>query len=83
MNVGMIGLGTMGRAVALNMLRAGFPLTVFDIRSEACAHLAEKGAAVASSAAEVLQRSDIVATMVFGPEGNRAGGPGIRRISGL
>lgn len=68
MNVGMIGLGTMGRAVAHNMLRAGFLLTVFDIRSEACSPLAQKGAAVAGSPAEVLQRSDVVATMVFGPK---------------
>jgi 3-hydroxyisobutyrate dehydrogenase len=68
MNVGMIGLGTMGRAVALNILRAGLPLSVFDIRAEACAPLAEKGATVAGSPAEVLQHSHVVATMVFGPK---------------
>ena len=44
MNIGVIGLGTMGRAVALNLRRAGFDLTVFDIRAEACALLAAKGA---------------------------------------
>ena len=68
MNIGMIGLGTMGRAVALNLRRAGFDLTVFDIRAEACALLAEKGATVAASPADALDRSDVVATMVFGPK---------------
>ena len=67
MNVGMIGLGTMGSAVALNIRRAGFALTVFDIRPEACARFAEKGATIAASPAEALDRSDVVATMVFGP----------------
>jgi 3-hydroxyisobutyrate dehydrogenase-like beta-hydroxyacid dehydrogenase len=67
-NVGMIGLGTMGSAVADNMRRAGLVLTVFDIRPEACARFAEKGAIVAASPAETLDRSDVVATMVFGPK---------------
>lgn len=68
MKVGFVGLGTMGRNAALNLRRAGFPLVVYDIRPEATAPLAERGAAVARSPAEVLQRSDVVVTMVFGPK---------------
>jgi len=67
MNVGMIGLGTMGRNVALNILRAGFTMTVHDIRPEAAAPLLAKGAAAAADPAAVLDRSDVVVTMVFGP----------------
>jgi 3-hydroxyisobutyrate dehydrogenase len=67
MNVGMIGLGTMGRNVALNILRAGFALTVHDIRPEAATPLVAKGAAAAGDPAAVLDRSDVVVTMVFGP----------------
>jgi 3-hydroxyisobutyrate dehydrogenase len=68
MRVGFVGLGTMGKNAALNLARAGFPLVVYDIRPEAAAPLAARGAAVAGSPAEVLQRSDVVVTMVFGPK---------------
>jgi 3-hydroxyisobutyrate dehydrogenase len=67
MKVGMIGLGAMGRNVAMNIRRAGFELTVHDIRPEACAPLAERGAEVAADPAGVLERCDVVVTMVFGP----------------
>ena len=68
MNVGMIGLGTMGRNVALNILRAGFAVTVHDIRPEASEPLLAKGAIAAPDPAAVLARSDVVVTMVFGPK---------------
>ena len=68
MNVGFIGLGTMGRNVALNVRRAGYEMVVYDIRAEAIAPLARKGAAAASSPADVLDRCDAVVTMVYGPK---------------
>ena len=37
--VGVIGLGNMGSAVAKNILRANFPLSVYDIRKEASDNL--------------------------------------------
>jgi 3-hydroxyacyl-CoA dehydrogenase len=36
-NVGFIGLGIMGATMALNLLRAGYPLLVCDLRAEAAA----------------------------------------------
>jgi 3-hydroxyisobutyrate dehydrogenase len=68
MNVGMIGLGTMGRNVALNILRAGFAVTVNDIRPKVLEPLLAKGATAAPDPAAVLARSDVVVTMVFGPK---------------
>ncbi len=68
MNVGMIGLGTMGRSVALNLLRAGFAVTVHDIRPDALGPLIDKGAAASPDPAAVLDQSDVVVTMVFGPK---------------
>ena len=68
MKVGMIGLGAMGRNVAMNIRRAGFELTVHDIRPDACAPLVERGARIAADPAGVLERSDVVITMVFGPK---------------
>ncbi len=68
MIVGFIGLGTMGRNAALNVRRAGFDMVVYDIRESATDPLVEKGASRAHSAAKVLDRADVVVTMVFGPK---------------
>ena len=67
MRVGFIGLGTMGRNAALNVKRAGFDMVVHDIRPEAGAHLLEKGAEWANNPADVIRKTDVVVTMVFGP----------------
>ncbi len=41
MQIGFIGLGTMGQHMALNVLKGGYQLVVHDIRKEAAAsHLA-------------------------------------------
>ena len=68
MIVGFIGLGTMGRNAALNVKRAGFDMVVYDIRPEAAAPLLAKGARQGANPADVLNRSDVVVTMVFGPK---------------
>ncbi|MFZ1679462.1 MAG: NAD(P)-dependent oxidoreductase [Rhizobiaceae bacterium] len=68
MRIGFIGLGTMGKNAAANILRKGFAVTVFDIRPEAVAALVAKGATGAGSAAEAMAASDVVVTMVFGPK---------------
>ena len=68
MRVGFIGLGTMGKNAAANLLRAGFPLTVHDIRPGAADPLVAMGAAVADSPAAVLAASDVVVSMVYGPK---------------
>ena len=68
MRVGFIGLGTMGRAVARNIQRAGFELTVHDLRREAAHALLAHGAGWADTPEETIERSDLVVTMVFGPQ---------------
>lgn len=62
--VGFIGLGIMGRGMAANLLRAGFPLTVWNRTRERAEPLAAAGAAVAASPAELAATSDIVITCV-------------------
>jgi 3-hydroxyisobutyrate dehydrogenase len=68
MKIGFIGLGTMGRNAAANLLRAGFDLTVYDLRPEAVAGLVAHGARGAGSPAAVLDAVDVAITMVFGPQ---------------
>lgn len=67
MKVGFIGLGNMGGAAARNVQRAGFDLVVYDIRKDAAKTLIDYGASWADSPVEVINRVDIVVTMVFGP----------------
>jgi 3-hydroxyisobutyrate dehydrogenase-like beta-hydroxyacid dehydrogenase len=68
MRVGFIGLGTMGGAAARSVQRAGFELTVHDLRRESARKLIADGAWWADTPAEVMDRADIVVTMVFGPK---------------
>lgn len=63
-NVGFIGLGIMGGAMSMNLLKAGFPLTIWNRTSEKMRPLLEAGAKPAKSPKEVAERSDIVIDMV-------------------
>ncbi len=62
--IGFIGLGIMGQPMAQNLLRAGFPLTVFNRTRSKCQPLVAAGATEASSPAELAQRSDVIITVV-------------------
>ena len=62
--VGFIGLGIMGGAMAANLLKAGFDLTVWNRTPGRITPLAEAGAAVADGPADVAARSDIIVTCV-------------------
>jgi 3-hydroxyisobutyrate dehydrogenase-like beta-hydroxyacid dehydrogenase len=62
--VEFIGLGRMGKPIAVNILRAGFPLTVYDSRREPVGELTALGARAAGSPKEVAETSDIVAVTV-------------------
>ena len=62
--IGFIGLGIMGRPMAENLVKAGFPVTVHNRTRLKEKLLAEAGAAVAESPAGVARHSDIVIVMV-------------------
>jgi 3-hydroxyisobutyrate dehydrogenase-like beta-hydroxyacid dehydrogenase len=62
--IGFIGLGRMGSPMALNVIRAGYPLTVHNRTKEKTGPLAEAGATVVSSPAEVARAAEVVITML-------------------
>ena len=62
--VGFIGLGVMGQPMALNLLRAGTPLVVWNRSMERCESLRAAGASVAPSAAGVLAQASVVFLML-------------------
>jgi 3-hydroxyisobutyrate dehydrogenase-like beta-hydroxyacid dehydrogenase len=81
--VGFIGIGVMGRPMSLNLLKAGFPLTVYSRRPESADDVVQAGATRVESPGAVAEASDVVITMVtsspdveqvvLGPDGVLAG----------
>ena len=62
--VGFIGLGRMGKPMAVNLLRAGFGLVVHDSRQQPVLELANLGATIASSPREAAEAVDLVEIVV-------------------
>jgi 3-hydroxyisobutyrate dehydrogenase-like beta-hydroxyacid dehydrogenase len=58
--IGFIGLGAMGKPMAANIIKAGFELTVYDLREGRCKELAALGARVGASPREVAEQSEII-----------------------
>ena len=81
--VGFIGLGTMGAAMAANIVRAGFPLTAWNRTPGRAQELADLGTAFAETPAAVAAASDVIVICVsdtpdveavlFGQDGISAG----------
>jgi 3-hydroxyisobutyrate dehydrogenase len=67
LRAGFIGLGNMGRRMASRLLEAGFPLSVYDVNTEAAAGVAARGAALCASPREVAQSCDVLLVSVPGP----------------
>lgn len=63
-SVGFIGIGTMGREMALNLAKAGHRVTAYDVRREAADGLADAGIRAASTIAEAAAGADVVITML-------------------
>lgn len=82
-NVGFVGVGTMGRLMAANLLKAGYDLAVYDVVPSAVAALVALGARAAESPREAAAGCPVVVTMLpasahvlaatLGPEGVVAG----------
>jgi 3-hydroxyisobutyrate dehydrogenase-like beta-hydroxyacid dehydrogenase len=66
--VGLIGLGHMGTAMAERVLDAGYELVVYNRTPEKARALAERGAAVAETAAELAEQVDVVLTSLANDE---------------
>ena len=62
--VGFIGLGLMGSGMSMNLLKAGFPLTVWNRTRSKMKPLLDAGAEGAESPVEVAERSDVVIDIV-------------------
>jgi 2-hydroxy-3-oxopropionate reductase len=62
--IGFIGLGIMGRPMAINLIKAGYSLSVYDINAESVQAVAAAGAKAAGSIAEVAGDNSLIITML-------------------
>jgi 2-hydroxy-3-oxopropionate reductase len=62
--IGFVGLGIMGKPMAINLLKAGYSLTVYDIVGDNMEEVVTEGATGASSSSKVAANSDKIITML-------------------
>jgi 3-hydroxyisobutyrate dehydrogenase-like beta-hydroxyacid dehydrogenase len=65
--IGFIGLGLMGAPMALNLAKAGFPVTVWNRTASKAESLVKQGAKLAANPREVALRADVLITIVSDP----------------
>jgi len=66
--VAVIGLGNMGAAVAKNVLKAGYPLTIYNRSQEKANTLLSMGATWAPSPKEAASRAEFVISVLGGDQ---------------
>lgn len=64
MKAGLIGIGSMGMAMALNLHRKGLPICVHDIRAEAMQAAGTAGIALCTSPAELARQTSLIIVVV-------------------
>lgn len=70
--IAVLGLGTMGSGMASNLLKAEFPVTVYNRTPEKAQPLVSAGARLASSPAEAAKDADVVISMLADDAASRA-----------
>jgi 3-hydroxyisobutyrate dehydrogenase len=71
-SIALLGLGTMGRGMAANLLKAGFPLTVWNRTKAKAEFLTQTPAVVADSPAQAAKNASIVIAMLADDAASRA-----------
>jgi 2-hydroxy-3-oxopropionate reductase len=62
--IGFIGLGIMGKPMSKNLLKAGYPLVVYDITAAAVDEVVQAGAEKGASPRDVAAKADAIITML-------------------
>lgn len=70
--VALLGLGTMGHGMAINLLKAGFPLTVWNRTQSKAESLGRIGAIAAKTPAGAASGADVVIAMLADNDASRA-----------
>jgi len=67
-SIGIIGLGQMGSGISANLVRKGYFITGYDLKSQAMKDLVDIGGKSAESVKDILDNCDIVLTCVEGKD---------------
>ncbi|CAI0459370.1 unnamed protein product [Linum tenue] len=67
MEIGFLGLGIMGKAMSMNLIKKGFKVTVWNRTLSRCDELVEMGASVGETPAAVVKKCKITIAMVSDP----------------
>ena len=84
-SVALLGLGTMGAGMAGNLLKAGFPLTVYNRTAAKAKPLADAGARVAQTPSKAAEGADVILSMLADDAASREawmGGDGALAAAG-
>lgn len=68
LTVGFIGTGVMGQGMAMNLIKAGYPLIVYTRTKQKAASLLEAGAAWCENARSLASKADVIITIVGFPQ---------------
>jgi 3-hydroxyisobutyrate dehydrogenase len=66
--IGFIGIGLMGKGMSLNLLKAGYPVTVWNRTESKTKPVVEAGAKLVKTPKEVAENSDVVVSIVTGSD---------------
>jgi 3-hydroxyisobutyrate dehydrogenase-like beta-hydroxyacid dehydrogenase len=66
--IGFMGLGIMGTPMAANLMKAGYPVMVYNRSPEKAEPLVKQGAGLASNPEALARAADVIIAMVTGPE---------------
>jgi 3-hydroxyisobutyrate dehydrogenase len=80
-NIAFIGLGNMGGPMAINLVKAGHNVCVFDLSADAVAHVVEEGATTKSTAIECVTGAQFIISML--PAGKHVDAVYLSADSGL
>jgi len=69
--IALLGVGTMGRGMAANLLKAGFPLTIYNRTRAKAEPLAAHGATIANTPAEAAKGADVVISILADDNASR------------
>jgi len=70
MRIGFIGLGNMGGPMALNLIKAGHTLVVYDVRRESARPHLDAGAAWAGGPGHVARAGELILTSTSSSRGS-------------
>jgi 3-hydroxyisobutyrate dehydrogenase len=71
-SVALLGLGTMGKGMAANLLKVGFPLAVYNRTAATAKPFAAQGARIARTPAEAAKGAQLILSMLSDDDASRA-----------